>query len=362
METNSSGDTVLTQWFERARFEYHPNNPAAFRVLLGLLGNEVRGNSAPTLAPSGVPAVTYIDRDGVVYEHEGSGQNQRIGSLPYLGRVLDAVRIGNRIVVLREQGLQSIVAGQQATTIATFTRGSAEHGTLLAPAGSDRIFYSYARSSDAPMGFTSIAGVIENGAARKVYEAPNGVLVLGPTKDERGMYLINWGGDPGFGEIAVVALDTGAVRARLPFEGYAAAALAPSRDTIAVGSLRPGYSADTVIFYDVNNQNGGPRNVVLPRSGWNVTHLAWARDSRAVYALAYPSTNNPTGELWRVDPATRKAELVGSGIVLDTRLHGVSPDGRWLLTQTQHGDGLIDLTNGKTQSFALPDDAVVAHW
>jgi hypothetical protein len=121
METNSSGDTVLTQWFERARFEYHPNNPAAFRVLLGLLGNEVRGNSAPTLAPSGVPAVTYIDRDGVVYEHEGSGQNRRIGSLPYLGRVLDAVRIGNRIVVLREQGLQSIVAGQQATTIATFT-------------------------------------------------------------------------------------------------------------------------------------------------------------------------------------------------------------------------------------------------
>jgi hypothetical protein len=42
-ETNSSGDTVLTQWFERARFEYHPNNPAQFRVLLGLLGREVSG-------------------------------------------------------------------------------------------------------------------------------------------------------------------------------------------------------------------------------------------------------------------------------------------------------------------------------
>src|SRR3712207_7108490 len=27
MERNSSGDTVLTQWFERARFEWHPNNP-----------------------------------------------------------------------------------------------------------------------------------------------------------------------------------------------------------------------------------------------------------------------------------------------------------------------------------------------
>ena len=41
METNTSGDRVLTQWFERARFEDH----GAKGVLLGLLGNEVRGGS-----------------------------------------------------------------------------------------------------------------------------------------------------------------------------------------------------------------------------------------------------------------------------------------------------------------------------
>ena len=40
MERNSSGDQVLTQWFERARFEYHPNNPPTFQVLLGRLGAE----------------------------------------------------------------------------------------------------------------------------------------------------------------------------------------------------------------------------------------------------------------------------------------------------------------------------------
>ncbi len=40
METNTSGDTVLTQWFERARFEWHPHNPDQYKVLLGLLGNE----------------------------------------------------------------------------------------------------------------------------------------------------------------------------------------------------------------------------------------------------------------------------------------------------------------------------------
>jgi hypothetical protein len=42
IETNASGDHVLTQWFERARFEYHPTNPVTHRVLLGRLGAELR--------------------------------------------------------------------------------------------------------------------------------------------------------------------------------------------------------------------------------------------------------------------------------------------------------------------------------
>ena len=55
METNASGDTVLTQWFERARLEWHPHHPDRFKVLLGLLGREVRANQlagqCSTIAP-----------------------------------------------------------------------------------------------------------------------------------------------------------------------------------------------------------------------------------------------------------------------------------------------------------------------
>jgi hypothetical protein len=47
LETNANGDTVLTQWFERARIEWHPNNPDEFKVLLGLLGSEVLGPQSP---------------------------------------------------------------------------------------------------------------------------------------------------------------------------------------------------------------------------------------------------------------------------------------------------------------------------
>ena len=56
MEKNASGDSVLTQWFERARFEYHPSKPQQYKVLLGLLGNEVRdsqgGGTQPTCKAS----------------------------------------------------------------------------------------------------------------------------------------------------------------------------------------------------------------------------------------------------------------------------------------------------------------------
>lgn len=41
LETNADGDEVLTQYFERAVFEYHPDNPSEWQVLLRRLGAEV---------------------------------------------------------------------------------------------------------------------------------------------------------------------------------------------------------------------------------------------------------------------------------------------------------------------------------
>lgn len=39
--TNADGDTVLTQVFERQRFELHPENPPPYDVQLGRLGNDI---------------------------------------------------------------------------------------------------------------------------------------------------------------------------------------------------------------------------------------------------------------------------------------------------------------------------------
>ena len=55
------GQAFQVQWFERARFELHPENPPPYNVLLGLLGNEIRDSAAPpaTLAPRPLPAPTF---------------------------------------------------------------------------------------------------------------------------------------------------------------------------------------------------------------------------------------------------------------------------------------------------------------
>ncbi|HSH80557.1 MAG TPA: thermonuclease family protein [Herpetosiphonaceae bacterium] len=58
LETNAAGDRVLTQWFERARFEDH----GARGVLLGLLGTEVReGSRTPSnLVPEPGPRLPPV--------------------------------------------------------------------------------------------------------------------------------------------------------------------------------------------------------------------------------------------------------------------------------------------------------------
>jgi hypothetical protein len=40
-EQSTDGKTYVVQWFERARFEYHPDNQAPYDVLLGLLGKQL---------------------------------------------------------------------------------------------------------------------------------------------------------------------------------------------------------------------------------------------------------------------------------------------------------------------------------
>jgi hypothetical protein len=56
MTETIEGKEYQVQWFERARFELHPENQPPFNVLLGLLGNEVRDNGGGAAPPPAPPS------------------------------------------------------------------------------------------------------------------------------------------------------------------------------------------------------------------------------------------------------------------------------------------------------------------
>ena len=57
-ETLSDGKQYTVQWFERARFEQHPENQPPYNVLFGLLGNEIRAGAQAAPQPTPAPQPT----------------------------------------------------------------------------------------------------------------------------------------------------------------------------------------------------------------------------------------------------------------------------------------------------------------
>ena len=91
-EVNAAdGRVYLTQYFERARFEYHPEHAdPAYRVLLGLLGNEqtvARRGEAPFLARSapGDPGERYFAETGHAIRNSFKAAWERAGGLATFG-------------------------------------------------------------------------------------------------------------------------------------------------------------------------------------------------------------------------------------------------------------------------------------
>ncbi|MDW8234085.1 MAG: hypothetical protein RMJ54_14990 [Roseiflexaceae bacterium] len=60
-----AGNSYTVQWFERARFEFHPENRPPYNVLFGLLGNEVRSPLRDVFAQAGAAeAFAFVNPPG----------------------------------------------------------------------------------------------------------------------------------------------------------------------------------------------------------------------------------------------------------------------------------------------------------
>jgi sortase (surface protein transpeptidase) len=81
IERTPSGEYTV-QWFERARFELHPENAPPYHVLLGLLGSEAspQPSAAPQPAQASAPTRLVIDSIGLDKSVVGVGADSK-GSL-----------------------------------------------------------------------------------------------------------------------------------------------------------------------------------------------------------------------------------------------------------------------------------------
>jgi hypothetical protein len=154
IETNAAGATVLTQWFERARFEWHPNNPTGSQVLLGLLGNEVRPNiPAP---PRLTGDVMYPCTSGLCSVTLQTGQTRVVVPLV----IYDAVLYG---YARTSDGRRIVYATGQPTF-----RGEYADVYVAGSDGSNprrlRRVYSLANGVGSPAGF-GVIGTIGDGAS-----------------------------------------------------------------------------------------------------------------------------------------------------------------------------------------------------
>ncbi len=82
------GARYTVQWFERARFELHPENQLPYNVLLGLLGDEIHGRApiAPTPMPTSGHAITTVFV--IVMENHNWSSIQGNRSAPYINNSL----------------------------------------------------------------------------------------------------------------------------------------------------------------------------------------------------------------------------------------------------------------------------------
>jgi hypothetical protein len=121
------GRPYQVQWFERARFELHPENQPPYNVLLGLLGNETMGGSPPP-PPRPLPPPSF----------NNCQEDPNPAAAPNYPVQIVAVDKVQETVTLRNVSPDAVdLSGWRMCSI----RGNQEHpiGGVLAP-GESRIF------------------------------------------------------------------------------------------------------------------------------------------------------------------------------------------------------------------------------
>lgn len=330
-------------------------------------------NSAPepTAQPVPVPELYYIDQ-GSVFAQAIDGMPRKVASLS--GTVLDATLVGDTLLVLRDTGLERIhLPDGAASTVQTFTPVAGPGSSLLLTRDQTIFYAAHVDDAQAVFGKTLIGSYdVARGTATTLLTADGSARPLGLTPDGAGLYLLPVGGDPSFGQVQVIDVRTGAVRAELAVEGEGMPVVSPDGRRLVVPARRFSASdpnaepASLLYLYDLTQQPVTRQEIVPPQAPSAANSLFWSPDSRAFYfALGAGNIYELTTSygLWVYDIASSKASKLADVDVLNTFFGGQTHSDVALLRRTMTQESqLIDLATGAATPFAIAPSAMIAGW
>lgn len=325
----------------------------------------------PTLSPAAPPPPLLYIHQGTLIEQVGDRASHHLADLPDVGTVLAATVIGDKVLVLREQGLQRVLLADGSSELLLRFDMPALYGALTPTAdGAQAIYYAAVDDLTAEFSIGSRIGLYQAGsdAVRAALSYDSDVQPWGLTADGRGLYLLPRGQDPGFGRMLVVALESGEIEAELPIEGANFAMLSPN-DRYLVTTAQRSVSDDGEVegvlnLYDLASRPLTPRQVVLPHQPSHAEDLIWSSDSHSLYFMLRPGDLydelGTSYGLWRLEVETGMLSQVVPGEPRRESRVTISSGGGWMLLRHSGSEmgTLINLETSAFEKVVLPPEAI----
>jgi hypothetical protein len=354
----------------------------AFSLLLNACATPVPPSVAPTtsipttsqdLTP---PSLLYI-ANNQLHEQQANGAALTSIDLGEEGNVLDAVRVKDTVLVLREKGLQRIEMDTGETKMGVTFDQIPLFGELARTSNDNVLLYSTARDSACSatgMGATIGLYQIDKDISREVFVKDEGTIKpLGLTMDGQSMYGLPVGCDPEFDRFWLISIDQGKITKELQTSdatsqeyGNAYAALSPDVHFLAFTTVHRVEPEDPPLYglsvYDLDSLT--IERYEFPKPPSYSDGLLWSTNSRKLYFILNPGTpydeSSESDGLWSLDIQTGILSPVTN---LDNRfihLVTISPDEQWILLQPETEPSVIyvHLPTGERFVINLPPEGL----
>jgi dipeptidyl aminopeptidase/acylaminoacyl peptidase len=308
-ETNLNGDTVLTQWFERARFEWHPNKPEPYKVLLGLLGNELRPTTSKQL--SDLPTNTVWIRSGerltaanterttFVLQQQGQPSSPFSIAVAPDGSAIAYVEI---VAGTNGQGLQLVVIDRQTNQRRTFSQ--IDFATISAPRFSpDSRTIAFSIMNTAASNWELRLLDLRTYKMRVLRQSADARLLQPIAWSSAGIFAhqLMWGTDAPPQALVLIDPEDGTI-SPIRQRDHLNAVPAPNSSRIAfvTGSMPIGETPEQTLL--VLDRKAGSETTLLPKQKTLIRHVRWSPDSaRLLYTQATDYTR-PITMLHLINP------------------------------------------------------------